>query len=94
MTVESSGQMPLLLTLEVGVPLRAHEIKSRGGPSDFDLQRCREFATTLGSKGDSILYRSKNKGETADLTAQLIDALAVLSFFPGGVTFLGQHWEA
>ena len=86
--------MPLLLTLEVGVPLRAHEIKSRNGPSDFDLQRCREFAPILGSKGDSILYPSKTKGETADLMAQLIDAIAVLACMPGGVTFLGQHWEA
>jgi hypothetical protein len=88
------SELPLLLVLEVGVPLRAHEIKSRNGPSDFDLRRCREFAPVLASKGDSILYRSKNKGETADLMTQLIDALAVLACMPGGVTFAGQHWEA
>mgnify|MGYP003694136021 CR=1 FL=1 len=86
--------MHLLLALEVGVPLRAHEIKSRNGPSDFDLQRCREFAKVLACKGDVLQYRSNKKGETADLIGQLIDALAVLACMPGGVTFLGQHWEA
>ena len=88
------SELPLLLVLEVGVPLRAHEIKSRGGPSDFDLQRCRDFAPVLASKGDALQYASKKKGEAADLMAQLIDAVAVLACMPGGVTFLGQHWEA
>jgi len=86
--------MHLLLALEVGVPLRVHEIKSRNGPSDFDLRRCREFAPVLGAKGDILQYTSKKKGETADMMAQLIDAIAVLACMPGGVTFLGQHWEA
>jgi len=86
--------MHLRLVLEVGVPLRAHEIKSRNGPSDFDLRRCREFASVLGSKGDVLQYGSKKKGEAADMMARLIDAIAVLACMPGGVTFLGQHWEA
>jgi hypothetical protein len=82
------------LVLEVGVPLRMHEIKSRKGPHDFDLARCREFAPVLASKGDVLLFRSKNKGETGELMARLIDALAVLACVPGGVDFLGLHWEA
>jgi hypothetical protein len=77
----------------VGVPLRAHEIKSRNGPSDFDLRRLREFASILAERGDVLQYGSRKKGEVADLMAQLIDAIAVLACLPGGVDFLGLHWE-
>lgn len=84
----------VLLTLEAGVPIRAHEIRSRNGPHDFDLIRCRQFATALASKGDVLQHGSTKKGEAADLMEQLIDAIAVLSCLPNGVDFLGQHWEA
>ena len=81
------------LMLEVGVPLRAYEIRSRKGPSDFDLDRCRKFAIVLGSKGDALQYGSQKTGEVADLMGQLIDAIAVMACMPGGVDFLGLHWE-
>jgi hypothetical protein len=87
-------QETLAFCLEVGVPLRTHEIKKRNGPSDFDLARCREFAPMLASKGDVLLFRSNKKGETGELMARLIDAIAVLACMPGGVDFLGLHWEA
>jgi hypothetical protein len=89
------SQLELMrLTLEVGVPLRTHEIKTRNGPSDFDFERARQFGSELAVKGDVLQYGSKRKGEAADLMANLIDAVAILAFLPGGIDFLGLHWEA
>lgn len=89
------SQMELMrLSLEVGVFLRMHEIKKRNGPSDFDFKRACQFGSVLATKGDVLQYGSKKKGEAADLMAGLIDAVAILAFLPGGIDFLGLHWEA
>jgi hypothetical protein len=82
------------LTLEVGVPLRIQAIKRRGGLTDLDFEGLREFPELLGYKGDVLQFPSERQGEAGELMAQLIDAIAVLACVPGGVDFLGRHWEA
>lgn len=52
-----------------------------------------EAALAVASHGDDILYRSKKKGNTAAAFNALARGLAVLAFQPGGVTFLGEHYE-
>ncbi len=48
---------------------------------------------TVAEKGDIIQFRSKKKGETAKAFNELAKGVAVLSFFPGGVTCFGLHFE-
>lgn len=74
------------------VPLRILELKARGGPSDDDIRSCRYISELLGEKGHLLMFRGKKRGETAEVFNQLARGLAILSFVPGGVTFLGEHW--
>ena len=81
----------LALTLEVGVPLVIAQLQRHGGPTEQHLKFARIFARTLGEKGDQLLYRGK---ETAILANQLIEAVAIAAFQPGGIRLLGLHFEA
>lgn len=84
----------LTISLSAAVPLRIMEYKQRDGPTEDDYTRVRAFAWVLGEKGDILQFRGAKKGETAEVFNGLADALAVLSFCPGGVKFRGEHWEA
>lgn len=53
-----------------------------------------EAGQYIAEHGDVILFKGKTKGETAKAVAQLARGLAVLAYQPGGVTFMGEHWEA
>lgn len=83
---------PLPDFLALVVPFKIIELKRRGGPSDEELGQAREFADTLGEKGDIILYRSERKGETAQLFNQLARTIAVGSFLPGGICIFGDRY--
>jgi len=84
----------LTLTLMAAVPLRIAEIRKRGGPTDADFQRAKDFSLVLAEKGDILQFGGGKKGEVAVLFNRLADALAVMAFVPGGVRFDGQHWES
>lgn len=81
-------------TLAASVPFRILELERRGGPTESEWEETRAFAWVLGPQGDNLLYRSGKKGETARLMADLIYAIAVLAFAPGGVTTFGLHFDA
>jgi hypothetical protein len=82
----------LRMQLELCVPLRIHEYKQMGGPSDLDFARIRnEYPQYIGSHGDAILFREKDT--TTRAVNMLVDGVAVLSFVPGGVTLFGMHFE-
>ena len=87
----------LLASLDMAVPLRLLEIVQENGAelrwSDFQERAC-ELAYVIAEKGDIILFKSKKKGESAQAWAALVEALAILSLAPGGVKFMGLHWEA
>jgi hypothetical protein len=60
-----------------------------------DLQEAIKGASqALAEHGDNILFRGPKKGDTAKGFNQLAKAITVLSFVPGGITFLGMHFEA
>lgn len=83
----------LALTLAAAVPIRIHELKQRGGPTDTDFERVRPFGAELAERGDRLLFRGK-KGESAELLNKLADSIAVMAFVPGGVKAFGQHYAA
>jgi len=50
-----------------------------------------DLIQTIAAYGDTILYRYP--GRTAQVAFALVEALAILAFAPGGVDFLGLHFE-
>lgn len=78
-------------TLSCAVPLHAEEMKRV--PYEELVKRAHEYAQIVGEKGDVIQFKSKTKGATAEAFNALAKALAVLSFSPGGVRFMGMHFE-
>jgi len=93
---EPDGPKYVLLktALEAAVPLRIMEIEARGGVTDYDISECHNISQELGERGDILLFKSKNKGETAAIFNRLAQGLAVMAFCKGGVTFLGRKFIA
>ena len=56
------------------------------------VSRVTGYTDALGVDGDALIYA--RKGKTGEMAAKIIDALAVLAFVPGGVTFGNLHFEA
>ena len=81
----------LRTALAAAVPLWIHDLQ--GTPWDVLQARAPVCAQVIAEHGDDILYASRVKGATAKAFNALAEALAVLSFVPGGVTFLGLHFE-
>ena len=52
------------------------------------------LSTIVASQGDIIQFRGGKKGDTAAAFNALAEGVALLAYCPGGVTFLGDHWEA
>lgn len=77
----------------LAVPLRICLMQQAGGPTNEDIQRMQRFGPVVGEHGDVLLYGGK-KGEAAVLATELVHAIAVLSFTPGGIEMFGHHFEA
>lgn len=84
--------LPMLLALSV--EQRINEILGRGGIHDRDFKRIQGYGDIIAEHGDDLLYKSKKPGETARYFNQLADAISVMAFQPGGITFFGEHYEA
>lgn len=92
-----SAAILLPIALQAAVPLRIMELQREWGDSglpDDWVDRIRDHALYIAEHGDIILYRSSKKGETAKAFNVLVDAIAHLSFAPGGVKFMDLHWES
>lgn len=79
--------------LSVAVYLRIEELKARGGPSPEEWRKLPETGKLLAEQGDKLLYPSAKKGETADLFNKTAQAIAILSYVPGGIVVFGMHFE-
>ncbi len=90
----SSAQMVLPTALSAAVPLWVIEIYERGGPTADDWQRLRSLDRVLAERGDQLLFRGSRAGETAEVFNALAEALAILSFLPGGVPFGEERFDA
>lgn len=82
----------LKICLQAAVPLNIMEMHRRGGINDGDLKFCHEFALVLGEKGDILMFRGKQQGETAKVFNGLARCIGIMSFCSGGVTFLDDKW--
>lgn len=80
----------LKISLSSAVPLWIQELQ--GFTWSEILQMANNAATIIASQGDTLMY--KTKGKTRETFNQLAKGLAACSFAPGGVTFLGMHFEA
>jgi hypothetical protein len=78
--------------LEMAVPLEILRLRQEGGPTDADLERARTLVQPLLERGDVLLFGRGKPGEAGALAGRLANAIAVLSFAPGGVRVFGQHW--
>lgn len=78
-------------TLQVAVPLHIEEMK--GMPWEQIEELAHGTAQIIAEKGDVAQFKSEKKGESAKAFNAIARGLAALSFCPGGVTFLGDHWE-
>ena len=74
--------------LESTVPLVINEYLT--GQRQLVMPRG-DLAEYLAYNGDAIIYRTPKR--TAQAVSALTEALASLAFCPGGVKFLGLHFE-
>ncbi len=88
--------------LQTCVPLAILEVQRRGGPDEQDWELLRA-SNVLPTHGDALLFSTPARAATADRPASpgtamvagnLVQALAMLACVPGGVSFLGLHFEA
>lgn len=96
--VKDTGRTNLASALQAAVPLWVKKIQDRSGsPSAEDFNRASETSDMLGERGDVLLFGAGKKGrqgEVADLFNRTAEAIAILSFSPGGVRIFGMHFES
>lgn len=83
----------LPLALEAAVPLHIMELQRQPWSVIQAIARgcCDEIAH---EKGAALQFKYRTKHHAADAFNSLARGLACLSFLPGGVTWLGLHFEA
>jgi hypothetical protein len=81
----------LRIALSCAVPLHAADLVTV--PLADLIAQAPSMGQYLAEHGDRLLFRSKRKGETVEAFTMCAKALAILSFFPGGVTFLGDTYQ-
>lgn len=82
----------LRTTLALAVPLWVERL--RHTPLQELVKRAPEIGQVIAEKGDVIQYKAQTKkGESAAAFNKLAEGIAILSFAPGGITFLGDHWQ-
>lgn len=84
---------PLRMAMQAAIPLWIMELQADGGPTQEEIAAQQATSDELGAHGDNLLYRSTKPGETARLFNLTAKAVAILSYCPGGITFLTDHYE-
>lgn len=82
--------------LEGAVWLRVAELRTRGGPPGSEYARCREVLADRIASGSDVLFGrhpNQKQGQFAATFRDLVEALAVAAFCPGGVTLFGLHFD-
>lgn len=91
--LDSSTAILLRAALEVGVPTWIAVLSDLD--QAFILQRAQACARMVTERGDALMFGSKTPGKSAEVLDRLAEGLACLAIVaPGGVTFLGIHWDA
>lgn len=84
---------PLADMLAIAVPLRILMLQARGGPGDIDREIAQIYAESGLEHADEMLFGMAEKGEVAAWFNDLAQSIAVLAFWPGGVSMFGVHYE-
>jgi hypothetical protein len=85
--------MILRTTLCAAVPLWIEQLRRQ--PMTYVLERAAVCGQHVAEHGDVLQYKTKTKGASADAFNRLAEGLACLALTArGGVTFLGEHFEA
>ena len=84
-------EMQYLQYLATAVTLRIKQLKQEGGPT---VARAERLTTYLDQAEAAPLYGLSLAGQQAPATRRLVEALATLSFIPGGIDALGLHCQA
>lgn len=92
MPQEETTMALLQASLGCAVSLWIDKLKSVSW-AELEQRRAR-CAEIIAHHGDNILYRSKKVGETAEAFNALAEAVAILSFVPGGVKVFGLEFKS
>lgn len=88
---ELAGNFALVPCLRLAVPMWIERLAKK--PFCVVAGRAHELAEVVAG-GSDVLLRASKQGEAARAFNAIAEGLAALSFVPGGVTFLGVHFEA
>ena len=86
-----SSELSLLQTaLSAAVPLRIAELRDKPIEEILDPERLNSIQATFDEVREAVLFGGKGCAEGFNAVA---DAIARLAFMPGGVDFMGMHFE-
>jgi len=78
------------IALNAAVPLRIEELRHKPIAEILDPERLNSIQRTLDEAREDVLFGGKGCAEGFNAVA---DAIARLAFMPGGVDFMGMHFE-
>lgn len=91
--LDSPTRTLLSTALETAVPKWIEVLSDLG--VDFVVRRAQACARVVAERGDALMFGSKTPGKSAEVLDRLAEGLACLAIVnPGGITFLGVHWDA
>ena len=82
------------IAFNAAIMLNCMSLESSGGPTPEQWASIQEFSQVLAERADVMLFGGGKKGEAADMFNKTCFAVACLSFTPGGIDFMGQHYES
>lgn len=87
----------LAIAMSAAVPLQAMVIQEKWRTGEYDWNTLNEIAEiashALANHGDDLLFRSRERGQTAKVFNAVAKGVAVLSFWPNGVEFCGMRFQ-
>ena len=85
---------PLPDALELAVQLKLMDMNASNVTiTEEDIEKAVQTSHDIAERGDRLIYKSKKKGETAELFNKLVHAIVILAHVPGGITIFGKHFE-
>ena len=76
-----------------GKLIRLLELRAQGGPNAGDIARVQRYIPDFVERGNDLFFSGGKTGATAERFEQLVEAIAVLAFCPGGITIFDHHHE-
>ena len=80
----------LAMMLMMAVPLWIERVRGLDWPER--ARRAHQHSALIAYKGDILMFGGGKKGEVAEVFNATAEAIAILSFVPGGVTIFGMKF--